>query len=223
MGIWRRQRVEQSNPSYTYYQSGKYLIKLLAINEAGASSWTDTVNVHLLPNAFFDLAPRVVYLNDEPVHFFNLSSNASRYLWHFGDDERSDEYNPKHLYKQEGDYNVTLEAWTEHNCYDDYELQDAVIVRPSGKIVYPNVFSIQANIEENRQFFPGVLDNVDKYHLTIFNRWGDLVFESHAKDIGWDGYYNGKPAKQDVYIWKVTGTYTNGQTFLKTGDVTLLN
>jgi len=57
----------------------------------------------------------------------------------------------------------------------------------------------------------------------IFNRWGELIFESFAQELGWDGIINGKPAKEDVYIWKVEGKYTNGQTFVLTGDVTLLH
>ena len=70
---------------------------------------------------------------------------------------------------------------------------------------------------------PGIIDHVDEYHLMIFNRWGELIFESFDQETGWDGRYNGKVAKQDVYIWKVTGTYTDGKGFTKTGDVTLMH
>jgi len=61
-----------------------------------------------------------------------------------------------------------------------------------------------------------------EYHLLIFNRWGEMVFESFNLSAGWDGLYKGKPAKQDVYMWKVIGKYINGRGFIKTGDVTLL-
>jgi len=101
-------------------------------------------------------------------------------------------------------------------------MQNAVTVKPTGKVVYPNVFSPLSQIEENRVFYPGIIDNVLEYHLMIFNRWGDMVFESFDQDKGWDGYYNGEPAKQDVYVWKVAGKYSDGKNFVKTGDVTLL-
>jgi gliding motility-associated-like protein len=84
------------------------------------------------------------------------------------------------------------------------------------------VFSPFARISENKEFLPAVIDNVLEYHLVIYNRWGHMVFESFSKDSGWDGTYNGKVAKQDVYMWKVVGKYTSGKSFLKTGDVTLL-
>ena len=64
---------------------------------------------------------------------------------------------------------------------------------------------------------------VDDYELQIFNRWGEMIFESFDINIGWDGYYKGKLAKQDVYIWKVTGNYANGKPFAKSGDITLLH
>jgi gliding motility-associated-like protein len=58
--------------------------------------------------------------------------------------------------------------------------------------------------------------------MNIFNRWGELIFESTDVNIGWDGYYRGKLCKQDVYVWKVTGKFSNGDLFTLAGDVTLL-
>ena len=56
----------------------------------------------------------------------------------------------------------------------------------------------------------------------IFNRWGEQIFESLDVKQGWDGYYNGIICQQDVYVWKVTGKYSNGKSFTKAGDVTLM-
>ncbi len=44
---------------------------------------------------------------------------------------------------------------------------------------------------------------VDEYHLYIYNRWGELIFQSHDINMGWDGYINGALAAQGVYFWKV--------------------
>ncbi len=101
-------------------------------------------------------------------------------------------------------------------------MENAVLVEPSGIVEFPNAFRPNSTLEENRIFKPGIIDHVDNYQLMIFNRWGELIFESSDQEIGWDGIYNGKIAKQDVYIWKVKGTYTDGKGFVKTGNVTLL-
>ena len=97
------------------------------------------------------------------------------------------------------------------------------MVKPTGKVYFPNVFSPLAEMPENRIFKPAILDYVEDYHLMIFNRWGELIFESFDQELGWDGFVNGKVAKEDVYIWKVEGKYENGQSFVEKGDVTLLH
>jgi gliding motility-associated-like protein len=217
------------NPEYTYYEPGSYTIKLTAWSYDGSSDSYSTVNdVYVLPNAFFDIKPRRVYANEQPVLFDNQSDNGAfpvegnRYLWDFGDGAGSDANSPVHMYQRAGNYDVTLNVWTDKGCYDVYEYKAAVLVEPIGRIVFPNVFSPEAQLEENKVFKPGIIDFVDDYHLMIFNRWGELIFESFNQDTGWDGMVNGEVAKEDVYVWKVEGKYTNGQTFVLTGDVTLL-
>jgi gliding motility-associated-like protein len=211
------------DPEYTYYEAGKYKIKLTAWGDGGVDSYSTTNDVWILPKAFFETAPRFVYVNDQEVHFFNLSDNGDIYAWDFGDGITSSEFNPKHLYTQEGNFDVTLNVWTENGCHDLYVLEEAVLVKPSGKIIFPNAFRPESPIAENRIFLPAVIDNVDEYHLMIFNRWGELIFESFDKDTGWDGIVDGKIAKQDVYVFKVEGKYTNGLGFNQTGDVTLMH
>jgi gliding motility-associated-like protein len=211
------------NPEYTYYEPGPYKIKLTAWGDGGTDTYSTINEVWVLPNAYFEIAPRFVYVNDQAVHFFNLSDNGEIYVWDFGDGTGSSEMNPTHVYTREGNYDVTLNVWTENDCYDLYSLETAVLVEPTGKIVFPNAFRPESPIEENRIFKPGVIDHVDEYHLMIFNRWGELIFECYDKDTGWDGYVSGKMAKQDVYVWKVEGKYSNGQTFVQTGDVTLIH
>lgn len=211
------------NPVYTYYEPGIYKIKLTAWGDGGADSYSTTNDVFVLPNAYFEIAPRYVYVNDQPVNFFNLSDHADVYLWEFGDGSSSGEMNPSHVYTHEGVYDITLHVWTENDCYDLYLLEAAVVVEPTGRIVFPNAFRPASPLQENRVFRPGVIDHVEDYHLMIFNRWGEQVFESFSQETGWDGFVNGKMAKQDVYVWKVEGKYTNGQTFIKTGDVTLMH
>jgi PKD repeat protein len=211
------------NPEYTYYEPGTYKIKLTAWGDGGTDTYSTVNDVWVLPNAYFEIAPRFVYVNDQAVHYFNLSDNGDIYFWDFGDGTGSSEMSPTHLYTKEGNYDVTLNVWTENECYDLYVLETAVLVEPTGMIVFPNVFRPESPIEENRVFRPGVIDHVEEYHLMLYNRWGELIFESFDKDTGWDGYVDGKMAKQDVYVWKVEGKYSGGQTFVQSGDVTLMH
>jgi gliding motility-associated-like protein len=210
------------NPVYTYYEPGQYKIRLTAKGDGGEDTYHTINDVYILPNSYFNLAPRYVYVNEEAVHYFNLSDYGDVYEWDFGDGTTSTELSPQHVYTEEGVYDVTLCVWTDKDCFDLYVMENAVFVEPSGKLVYPNAFRPESMLEENRVFKPAIIDQVDTYHLMIFNRWGELIFESHNKDIGWDGKIGGRTAKQDVYIWKVEGKYTNGENFVDSGDVTLL-
>ncbi|MCC6371515.1 MAG: gliding motility-associated C-terminal domain-containing protein [Bacteroidia bacterium] len=65
-------------------------------------------------------------------------------------------------------------------------------------------------------------DNLNDLHLEIFNRWGQLVFESNEQANGWDGQLNGKDCAQDVYVYRLSYKGLNGKTYSKTGDVKLL-
>ena len=59
------------------------------------------------------------------------------------------------------------------------------------------------------------------YHMTIYNRWGQLLFESYDLTIGWDGTFKGSPQPQGEYLYFVAITYLNGQSINRTGTIML--
>ena len=58
--------------------------------------------------------------------------------------------------------------------------------------------------------------------LDIYDRWGELVFSTKTQDKGWDGNFNGKKAASGVYVYKLRATFTDGDSFSKSGDITLV-
>ena len=93
---------------------------------------------------------------------------------------------------------------------------------PNGGYIDPTDPSVDPNYA-NSIFFPGVNKQVQEYHLYVYNRWGELIFQSNDVNIGWDGYIDGKMmAQQGVYVWKGSGKYANGKSFVHVGDITLL-
>ncbi|MDP2176870.1 MAG: gliding motility-associated C-terminal domain-containing protein, partial [Bacteroidota bacterium] len=60
------------------------------------------------------------------------------------------------------------------------------------------------------------------YYVMLFNRWGEILWESTDKFAGWDGTYRGEDAQQDVYIWHVKVTAYDGEEYQYEGTVTLL-
>ncbi len=224
----------QENPVYTYYEAGTYQVSLTVTGPGGQDLvYGDSVVVYPKAEAFFKVAPSLVYIPDQPIHCYDMSENATIWYWEFGDNETSELQNPDHYYKEEGTYDISLTANNTHNCPDTYTIVRAVTADGVGEVHIPNAFTpsfdgssdgkYDPNDFNNNIFHPvlsGVAD--ENYAFRIFNRWGELIFETFNKEIGWDGYYIGQLSKQDVYVWTVEGKYVNGLSFFKKGDVTLL-
>ncbi len=224
----------EENPHYTYYVPGTYTVMLQAFCDQGQYDMAihqNIIIVHENAIAFFGNAPSIVVIPNEKVEFYNFSEYSNNWKWDFGDGSVSSDEHPEHYYQNAGVYNVTLISNNQWNCPDTFSIFNAVIAEESGEIVFPNAFTpdpggsnggvYDHNAIDNNIFFP-VNAGVTEYHLMIFNRWGELIFESFDVNIGWDGYYRGKLCQQDVYVWKVQGKFANNEEFVKAGDVTLL-
>ena len=61
-----------------------------------------------------------------------------------------------------------------------------------------------------------------KFRMLIYNKWGQLIFESNSQDYGWDGYYKNRLAPTGVYVYKLELRYSDGRDVVKIGDLTLL-
>lgn len=185
------------------------------------------VVINPAPNADFIASTYTANIPNDPIQFTNQSSGANSYYWNFGDGGFTNLVNPIHNYVTVGFYTVSLVATNQFGCKDTAYRDIKVI----SDIQFPNVFtpnlngpnggSYNVNDYSNDVFFP-YTSGVTDYHLRIFNRWGELIFESREISIGWDGYFNGKLCQQDAYVWKADVKFFDGRKYNKTGNVTLL-
>jgi hypothetical protein len=126
---------------------------------------------------------------------------------------------------------VKLGAWTVHECYDEKIKKDTIHVLGQHFCNFPNAFTPNTDGQNDGKYttpdtrndvFHPSWEGVVEYKLEIYDRWGEKLFESSDVTVGWNGYYKGKLCKTDVYIWKAKGKYTDGSTFDKAGNLTLL-
>ncbi len=209
------------NPTHTFVVGKNYLVKLKAIGYCDKSDeYERPVYVYPTPVIDFYVDPDTAGVG-QPVGFYNLTTGASYYLWDFGDSTYSTEENPRKSYSMPGMYTVTLIARSSSGCTDSLTKKNAVYILGDLLIKFPNAFTPDG--DGRNDYFKPVLNLVKEAELYIFDRYGNVVFHTtHPDKEFWDGTINGKPAPNDVYVWKIVGKFVNGQTFVKVGDVTLL-
>ena len=231
----------QNPPPYEYVKAGKYNVKLTVTGDGGTSYAFKDVEVYPKPIVDFDLRPALVNLDKikdngtevwgARVDFYNKVDIGARFLWEFGDSTKSNEAAPYHIYKSVGWYTVKLGAWTVHECYDEKIKKDTIHVLGQHFCNFPNAFTPNTDGQNDGKYttpdtrndvFHPSWEGVVEYKLEIYDRWGEKLFESSDVTVGWNGYYKGKLCKTDVYIWKAKGKYTDGSTFDKAGNLTLL-
>lgn len=221
----------EKNPTHVYQTPGKYMVKQTVFGDGGESFTYRTIEVYPKPKVQFFVSPDRALLPNAEVNTYNTTLLGFKYLWNFGDGDTSNLFEPTHVYKSLGVYDISLTAWTEHQCSDSAIMQNRISVEGTGILNFPNAFRPNENGSNGGKYKYPDIENivfhplhagVVEYKLEIYDRWGELLFESNDVNIGWDGYYKGNLCKSDVYIWKATGRFTNGKRFNKAGDVTLL-
>lgn len=143
---------------------------------------------------------------DTEVSFTNTSSGASTYSWDFGDGTGSNAVSPVHLFpdSESGGYMVELIAFSELGCSDTMYIP----IQIWEELIYfiPNSFTPDGD-QFNQSFKPVFVSGFDPYdfHMLIFNRWGEIVWESFDAEAGWDGTYaiNGRLVPQGIYTWRI--------------------
>ncbi|WHZ08104.1 MAG: hypothetical protein OJF59_001857 [Cytophagales bacterium] len=218
-----------SNPTHAYTNFGTYSVSLSASNTTGqvvTTAKTQIIQVYPRPFANFIARPNVLYIPGGVLTTLNMSRYASGYSWDFGDGSTSIEASPEHTYKTDGTFTLTLIASNEHGCVDTLMQKDAVIVKKANQVLIPNAFSPSPNgpgsgSGQNDIFLP-LMNGVVQFEMLVFNRWGQLLFQTTSPTQGWDGYYQGKLCEQDVYMYKLTALLENGETLVRTGDINLI-
>ena len=220
------------NPAWIFDQEGEYPVTLRVYgpdNEESVS--VATISVYPKPAAQFEIYPDKPMIPDDFVRFNNYSKDAARYLWEFGDGKTSDAFEPEHKYQRFGRWDVRLIAISAQGCTDTVTMINA-FAGSGSYIEFPNAFIPNPDgpsggyysnkSDESAQIFHPVTSGVSEYQMRVFSKRGILIFETNDINIGWDGYNKGQLCDPGVYVWKVRGTFRNGESFVRMGDITLL-
>jgi len=200
----------------TFEQGGCYDATLTTTSTNGCTSTLTATNIVCAeepPVASFVPSSNQVSTLDTEVNFENTTIGGETYSWDFGDGSAvSDEESPAHIYpsEEQGLYPVTLIAYSPLGCPDTA----ITTIQVYEELIFyvPNTFTPDAD-DYNPTFKPVFTSGFDPqdYVLYIFNRWGEIIFESRNPEIGWDGSYGtwDQSPKQielvqdGTYTWKI--------------------
>jgi gliding motility-associated-like protein len=187
---------------------GTYDVTLAAttINGCFASnSVANYIYVENLPIATFE-SPISVFTNEaQYVQFSNLSTGATNYVWNFGDGTMSTDIEPSHVFQSTmNGYTINLIASTDLNCLDSMSIS---IGYQYNELYYiPNSFTPDGD-QNNQVFLPIFYSGYDpsNFEMQIYNRWGEVVFETQNVLFGWDGSIGeeGLDALEGTYTYRI--------------------
>ena len=221
----------EEDPGHSYTLPFNYPVTLTVTTSGGCTSNNTSapffISGHPYPVAAFSLSSTDLVLPFDILNCYNQSTEAITNNWSFGDGGTSALVNPSYSYSTIGVFQVQLIAMTQYGCLDTATAE----VTTNTDIAFPNAFTPNPDGSQGGYFDINSLDNnifftytsgVVEYKLEIYDRWGEMIFESTDIKLGWDGYYKGQICPQDVYIWKAFIKLNTGKIFEKNGNLTLL-
>ncbi|MCW3073554.1 MAG: hypothetical protein JWP69_623 [Flaviaesturariibacter sp.] len=211
--------------SHYYSQPGNYIVRLRATDSATCNI-TDSASLPISiiskPTAVIGSVNPQPPIVNAPLTFTNGSSpDAVRFKWFFGDGDSlitATREAVQHEYNTTRTYNVVLVAINSNGCTDTARRQVQTLIEPALDV--PNAFTpLSGGI--NSIVMPKGF-GIAKLHFTIYNRWGQKVFETFNNKEGWDGKYKGVLQPMDVYAYTLEVEFSDATKASKKGDITLI-
>jgi len=171
----------------------------------GSATYNDFICAESIPQANFYSNINSFSEPSQNIVFTNASNGATNYIWNMGDGNLYYTTDVEHNFQNTANGStIWLTAISSLGCMDSTSIS---IPFEDGVIFYiPNTFTPDGN-NFNQTFLPIFTSGFDPYNyeLNIFNRWGELIFQSFDSKSGWDGSYGefGLDAQDGTYVYKI--------------------
>jgi gliding motility-associated-like protein len=215
------------NPMHCFTNPGNYTVTLNIVTNDGCTATVnmpDYVNAFPLPVAAFSASPQPTTIVNPLVNFTDMSTNTATWHWSFGDTLHSTStlQNPDFIFTSPDCFDVVLAVESADGCVDTTD--QFICIGPEVTVYVPNAFT--PNGDGKNDYFMPVGNNLDPDHfeMWVFDRWGNLIFETTDISKGWDGKVNGhsEVAQTDTYVWKIQMKDVNGNPHNMVGHVSLI-
>ncbi len=214
------------SPTHLYTEPGLYDVKVSITSPIGcftADSFFNLIRVEPSPVADFAYAP-TEDLNsfNKTVQFTDLSSFAYRWNWQFDQFATSNQQNPTYAFPDTGVVFVRLIVTHPEGCKDS--LTKILDIRPEVRWYMPNAFTPNGDGNNDTFFGKGFLEGMTGFRMSIWNRWGEQVFETSNPNDQWNGraQNTGGVSPAGVYVYQVSFTGPRGEPYEFKGYATLV-
>jgi len=211
----------QTTQSATNLCEGLYSVLL---TDAHGCTITDTISVAdstIFPPNIHTYAQKDTIYKSQSTGLFTTQLNGFTYQWHPANTLNNPTiYNPIATPTQTTTYYVDIiDQW---GCVlkDSVTIYVIDVICDESNIFIPNAFSPNGDNANDVLYVRGRI--IDELYLTIYNRWGEMVFETRNISDGWNGIYKSKLSEPGVYVYYLDVTCIDKQKFFKKGNITLL-
>lgn len=220
--------ISTRNPYYTYNNEtlghldiGVYSVYLRVTSAKGCVS--DTIYQNYMteypkPDALFSVDPKRTDILFPKIRITDLSSpNVVDWEYDLGDGSISTLRNPIYSYSDTGYFDIWQFVTTQFGCKDTVNY--TIKIDPLFTFYIPSAFTPDADTKNEEFFGAGI--GIAQYRMRIYDRWGELLFESNEYDYHWDGSYKGKQVQKGVYVYRFDLVDVKGEPHIYRGHVTL--
>lgn len=198
----------ETNPLHIYEHAGTYSVQLTAISTIGCIDTLvvlkqDLMLIHPKPTAGFSMNKIETTICESRVQFYDESQGAMKWIYYMNENNAflSDSA-PAFTFQTPGMHYPEQVVFNEFGCSDTTKMQ--LIVEPFTVFV-PNTFTPDEN-QFNNTFNAVVGLEPVSWNMRIYNRWGQLIFETNDYQEAWDGTYKGKLCQEDIYSYVIQFT-----------------
>jgi gliding motility-associated-like protein len=196
-----------TSAQFALSQPGTYWVNVT--NFCGTTSDTIVFANGATPQVFIGNDTTLCF--DKKLILSNANFAFNTYLWSTGDNTNSLSINAAGTY--------WLQATT--GCGSSSDTIEIAYADCDCSIYVPNSFTPDGN-EYNNVFVPVFKCSLFSYEFAIYNRWGEMIFQSNDYSIGWDGTYGGKIAQDGIFNYEVKYTTEDNINHVSRGHVNLL-
>lgn len=211
--------INSNNDSVTVFPQHNTTYTVSSSSGNCVSTKTIHISVSFVNADFTDDSENTTYFDE--VNFYNLSQNNHFNYWYINNGYYTEAVNPTVIFSEPGNYAACLMVKNDFGCTDT--LCKVISVGCPDDIVYlPNTFTPNGD-GLNDVFNVSTLGYcIEKFSLKIYDRWGELIFESEDILKGWDGKFKKEIVKDDVYIYLLDYTMINKKAKSKRGHVSVI-